>query len=171
MKKVLAVVLVVAGMAFAPMAFADNHGGKECSKGDSSCSMKDGAKMCGKCGQMQESNQCPIIDKIMKKAHFFLDNQNEIGLSADQVKEIKTIKTDVAKSSIKMGASMQIFMLDLESKLGEDTVDIEGLGSMVDQGMAGMSQETKANIALYAKLKSVLTAEQMAKAKEIWKKK
>ena len=55
-------------------------GGKACPYG----SQKD-------CDKGQEY-QCPLVAKFMKKAEFFLTHQQAIGLSAEQVAQIKTLK-------------------------------------------------------------------------------
>jgi len=133
--------------------------------GDKQCMM---GKDCKKCEEGKDSSGCPIAGKIMKKAKFFLKNAKEIGLSDDQVAQIKAIKLDTKKTSIRTEAEMKIGMMDMEAKLSEPKVDVEGLNAMIDQGMAGMATGAKASVATYAKLKAVLTEAQMTKAKEIW---
>lgn len=171
MKKLFLVSMLAIGIAFSGSAFA----GSECSGGQ--CPMKSGA--CDKGGpdckkggsDCDKGGGCPILGKIMKKAHFFLENKSEIGLSEEQVSKIKAIKLATKKSEVKMGADMQLFMMDLDAKLGEEKVDVAGISSMIDEGMAAMATSSKTSIQWYADLKAVLTADQMAKAKEIWKKK
>ena len=169
MKKFLIALILICGIAAAPSAMA-NHG-KMCASGASVCPMKSQSSACGKCGQVEESYPCPVINKVMKKAHFLLDNTDELNLTPEQVKTITDIKMQVKKSAIRQGSGMEIFMLDTHSKLSEDVVDVTGINAMIDQGMSEMSAATKANVESYAALKSVLTPEQLAKAKEIWKKK
>ena len=134
----------------------DCHGQKECAmRGDHD----------------DDAYPCPIVDKIMKKAHFLLENKDEIGLSEEQVDTIHDLKLQVKKSLIRNEADMQIMMLDMKSKLGDETLDVEGLDAMIDQGMGQMAQTAKANVDVYAKLKAVLTPEQAEKAKALWTKK
>ncbi len=149
------------------LAGHDGHGdgGKQCSLG-AQCEGED----CPMCNRGQDSSGCPINAKILKKAKFFLKNAKEIGLSDEQVAQIKAIKMDTKKTEIRAGAEMEIGMMDMEAKLSEPTVDVEGLNAMVDQMSAGMSTGAKASVATYAKLKGVLNEAQMAKAKEIWMK-
>lgn len=137
-------------------------------KSDGDCSKRSG--MCAKGGE-EGSHSCPIMGKLMKKAHFLLDNSDAIGLSADQVTAIKGIKMQAKKSAIQQEAGMKIFMLDMESKLGEETLDVAGISAMIDKGSSEMASGGKQTVQLYAQLKAVLTPEQLAKAKEIWKKK
>lgn len=135
------------------------------------CPMKNAQGGCGKSGGScgNKEYQCPIVAKLMKKAHFFLENQKEIGLSEDQVQAIKAIKIEAKKSYIRQEAEMKIFEMDLDQKLSEPKVDVEALNAMMDSASAGFAQGGKATVASYAKLKAVLKDDQMAKAKEIWK--
>ena len=166
MKKSLWVLLFVLGAALSSPVWAhESLEQKQCTTGREN----------GTCLKSSESDEdtcpCPIIQKIMKKAHFFLENKDEMGLSEEQVTKIKTIKMDAKKSAIHMGADMQIFEMDLKSKLDESNMDVEGIDAMIDESMAGMSKSAKGSVQAYADLKAILTDDQMAKAKEIWKKK
>jgi hypothetical protein len=168
MKKVSALLmfgLLAIALAAAP-AFAGHHDKGDCSKGKCSWSKKDCSK--GDCGK--GSGGCPLVEKFMKKAHFFLDNQSEIGLTDEQVTKINTLKMDMKKTMIRNMAEHEIFMLDMKSKLSEPALDVEGINAMIDQSMAGMAAGAKGTVAALAELKSVLTEDQMTKAKEIWKK-
>lgn len=148
--------IAVMVLSFSGIAAAKCEGGK--------CPMKK--KMGGECGKSK--SQCPITGKIMKKAHFFLENQKALGLKEDQVAAIKAIKMDVKKTEIRQMAEMQVFYIDLKAKLSEPKVDEAGLNAMIDSMSSGMASSAKASVAQYVKLKSILTADQMSKAKEIW---
>ena len=162
MKNFLLTVLLAAGIGFSGVALADH----DCGGGQ--CPMKSG--MCDKDGSDGEKGGCPILNRILKKSCFFLSHQAEIGLSDEQVTKIKAIKLQAQKAQIQMGAGMQTMMLDLEAKLDEPKVDVEGITAMMEQGMGEMVKSGKTNVQWYADLKAVLTDEQMAKAKELWKK-
>jgi len=164
MKKLSAFLMfVLLAMPLAALpALADHHGG------GSQCSWSE--KKCSDCGSCEKAGGCPITEKFMKKAHFFLENHAEIGLSDEQVSKIKTMKMDMKKHMIRTKAEHKIFMLDLKSKLGEPVLDVEGINTMIDQSMVGMATGAKSTVAAIAELKSVLTEDQMTKAKEIWKK-
>lgn len=168
-KNIFVTLLLIAGLLIAsPLVYAE-HGGSGCPmSGKSDCGTKKCEKSEMKCSGKGSASECPIISKFMKKAHFFLENKSEIGLSDAQVKTIKGLKSQVEKSAIRMSADMQIHMMDLDEKLSEEKVDVEGISAMVEQGMSGMGAAVRANIQAYADLKAVLTPEQMAKAKEIW---
>ncbi len=83
--------------------------------------------------------ECPITAKFFKKAHFILENKDEIGLSEDQVKAIKALKMDVKKNYIRGMAEMQVGFMEIESKMSEDKIDVEGINAMLDQQVVGMT--------------------------------
>ena len=121
-------------------------------------------------GGSQCESQCPISSKLMMKAHFLLENKSEIGLADDQVKAIKELKLQAEKDSIMQAAGMKTFMLDLQSKLSEDKVDIEGTNALIDKGFSSASMGAKSNLEAYAKLTSLLTPDQMTKMKALHEK-
>ncbi len=114
---------------------------------------------------------CPITSRLMRKACFLLGHADEIGLSEDQVKQIQTIRMDAKKDMIRGEAEMQIAHMDLQAKLQEEVLDVEGLNAMVDTFGANMITGAKKAVERYAALRAVLKPEQAAKAKEIWKRK
>ncbi len=160
MKKALLILGILATFAFAATlpAYAECHGG--------SCPMKHDGQSHGE----EEEYQCPVVAKLMKKAHFFLENQKDLGLSDEQVTNIKAIKMDTKKAYIRQMAEMQIFELDMQAELSEPKVDAEKLNGMIDTMSANMATGGKASVAAFVKLKGVLSDDQMAKAKEIWAK-
>lgn len=124
---------------------------------------------CRKCmaGQQKEYD-CPVVGKFMEKAHFIMKNKEELTLSDEQVAKIKELKLAVKKIHVRQTADMQIMFLDLDAKMSEPKVDVDGIGTMIDQGSAGMAASTKQVVQAYADLKAVLSDEQMEKLKTIW---
>jgi hypothetical protein len=143
---------VVLTLVAAPAVFAD-HGGYK--------------KACPVCDK--GPYQCPVTGKFMQKAVFFLSNKEGIGLSDEQEAKIKSLKMGVKKLHIRQTADMEVFMLEIIDKMSQPAVDVEGLNAMVDEGSAKMAASTKEVIAAYAELKGVLSEEQAAKAKAIWR--
>ena len=120
------------------------------------------------CGKMEKGkSQCPITNKFMKKAHFLLEHKSDIALTEDQVKTIKELKLQMEKDSVRQGADMQTFMLDLDSKLSGDTVDVEGTSALIDKTFTSFSASAKTSVEAYAKLKGLLTPDQVTKMKAI----
>lgn len=169
MKRWIGLVLLLSTFAVAPAWAEHEHGGD-----DKQCTLKDGkcphGSDCNSCDKKKEECGCPIIAKIAKKSAFFLKNSAEIGLTDDQVASIKALKLENEKASIMAKAGMEAGKLDFEAKLSEPKLDVDGLNQMIDAGMAQMATGAKESVARYAKLKAVLSEEQMKKAKELWKK-
>lgn len=159
-KQIILVSMMLLALAVPP-AMANYEGGK-CARSGHDCAQ-------GSCSHGKESG-CPIANKLMTKSEFYLKNADEIGLSEDQVKQIKAIKLEAEKDEVLGGAQMKVAFLDIESKMSTDPVDQESLNAVVDSLSAGMNQGAKKTIKLYADLKSVLTADQKKKAKTLWKK-
>jgi len=141
--------------SFAPLASA-NHGGK--------CPMSGKGGQCSS-GKHEEKSPCPIVNKLMHTAHEALEHKKDLGLTADQVKSIWSIKMDAKKRMIRQMAEMQIMMIDMKSKLNAEPLDVEGLNAMIDRGSAGMASGAKETVSEYAKLLSLLTPEQLEKLK------
>ena len=139
-----------------------NHGAGHCSMSE------HGTEKCssGGCSHESSKSQCPIARKVMAKAHWMLENKTTLGLSDEQVKTIEDLKTEMKKKQIRESAEMQISMMDMEAKLKEEKVDVNGLNKMIDQGMASMAQSAKENVQAYAKLKGMLSDDQWKKLKE-----
>jgi hypothetical protein len=169
MKKKLSALFFIAlfSLVFTASALADCKDGQCPLKGKGECSSCDK----GGCDKEKECDGCPIAAKIMKKAHFFMEHRAEIGLNDEQVNAIKAIKMETKRNAIRQKAEMEIFHLDLEEKLSQPKVDVEGLNAMMDSAAAGFAQGGKEAVAKYAALKAILKDDQMAKAKELWKKK
>lgn len=153
MKKVILALFIFSFAVLSGVAYAD------CQMHGSSCE-----KRC----DMSSADMCPVISKFLKKADFLLTNQKAIGLTDDQVMAIKALKLKVDKIVVAEDAGMKTFALDLNAKLSEPQVDIEGIGAMIDQGMTGMAAQTKEVVAAYAEMKGSLSAEQVTKAKALW---
>ncbi len=167
MKRIVSVVLVGLMLFGAAPAWADccGHGkdkGKTCPmKGGKAAGMDKKGKMAG-----HGEHQCPIVNKILETAGVYLGHAKEIGLSDEQVQTIKTLQLDVEKTATRQEADVQVFILDIQAKLSEPTVDEVAIGMLIDSGFAGVSAAAKASVGQYAKLKAMLSNEQAKKAAE-----
>ena len=146
---ILAVTVFMSSTAFANFWHSESRG-KECPM-----------------GMAREHSQCPITGKFMKKTQFLLENKSEIGLSDDQVKTIKELKLQMEKSEVQQRADRETFMLDLKSMLAEDKIDVEDASKLIDGNFDAASIAAKSDLATYAKLKSLLTPDQVTKMKAL----
>ena len=160
--------IFISMIALAACAFMTAPAYAECSmKGGAGCTDKGHGQMAGD----DEDYQCPVTAKFFKKAHFFLGKQDELGLSNEQVETIKALKMDVKKIYIQQMADMQVWMLEIEAKMSAEKINVDELNGLIDKGTASMTDSVKKVVAAYAKLKAVLSADQAAKAKTLWKSK
>ena len=130
----------------------------------------------GKHGSGEENcrrggNQCPVAGKLEMKSHFLLEHKADLALTDDQVKTIKDIKLQAEKDGAQQEADGKVFMIGLKTKLHEDKIDVDGANALIDKSFASMQASVKSSVASYARLQSLLTPEQAAKVKEIWKNK
>lgn len=108
--------------------------------------------------------------RVDKKAHMLLKNQDELGLSDAQVKQIKEIMLVSKKGKIKQSAEIEIIVLDIKSAMCEDDVDTKAINALIDKKYELKKVAAKSSIAAYAELKSILTEKQRDKLKDLWKK-
>ncbi len=136
---------------------------KHCSMQKKQCSTQK--KQCA--SQGAGDHQCPIVARLMKKSDFLLHYSSELALTPEQVQTIKDIRQQAEKDEAQQAEAMKAFMEELETGLKQDKVDVAGLEALIDQTMTGFSSGAKSGVQAYAKLKGVLTEEQVAKVKSI----
>lgn len=120
-----------------------------------------GGKGCGK--------KQGLDDKFYKKAHMILMNQEELGLTDDQAKQIKDLKINTKKSVIKTNAEIELITLDAKVLLYEDKIDTKKLDALIDKKYDIKKEKAKTLVQSMATLKGFLTPEQMSKLKELYK--
>lgn len=116
-------------------------------------------KMCGMMGGMEEGMRCC-------KKEFFLCCKQELGLTDDQVKALKTIKTNFMKEDIQKEADLKIAHMELQDLLQADKVDLPSVEKKI-KAVSNLEADKKiAHIKAFEKAKEVLTPEQLKKQKE-----
>jgi len=108
--------------------------------------------------------------KLFKKAGFLWMNQDEIGLSEEQVGQIKEIKIESKKELVKRNAEIDTVKIEIKSKLYDDDIDVVEVDKLIGQKYDMKKGKAKYLVKQYVKLKGVLTADQMDEAKKIWRK-
>ena len=118
----------------------------------------------------QGKGKSGLDKKIFMKAHMLLMNEDELGLTDEQVTKIKNLKMGTKKSLIKQEAEIALLGVDIKSKLWEDTIDVAAITPLVNKKYELKKQKTLSIITAYAQLKNILTAEQKEKMKGLYKK-
>ncbi len=108
-------------------------------------------------------------DKVHDKAMIMLSKQDELGLSDDQVKQIKDLKHKVMKDMIRKDAEIDVLAIDIKSAMWEDSIDTEAVDKLLDAKYDLKKAEAKAIVAALADLQNILTKEQQDKMKAIVK--
>ncbi|MFH1412297.1 MAG: Spy/CpxP family protein refolding chaperone [Candidatus Omnitrophota bacterium] len=139
MKKVLGLVLVFVLCGFVQTAMAGGHGDKD--KG--------------------------LDEKIFMKAGMIIKNQEELGVTDEQVAKVKTLKTALKKDIVRKDAEIEILKIDIESNMYSDAINVEAMNELVDKKYDIKKAKAKALVKAYADLKGILTAEQQAKLKDM----
>jgi hypothetical protein len=110
-----------------------------------------------------------LESKFYKKAYLVYSNQDELGLSDEQAKKIKSLKMETKKDLIRKKAEIEILGLDIKSMLWEDVVNAEEINKLIDKKYELKKEKAKALVAAYATLKISLSEAQRDKLKELCK--
>lgn len=107
--------------------------------------------------------------KFFHKAMMLIMSETELGLTADQVKEIKDLKIKTKKDLIKLDADIKTVGVDLEAEMWKDTTDVNAMNALIDKKYDLKKQKAKSIVAATAALDNILTAEQKTKLAELKK--
>lgn len=110
-----------------------------------------------------------MSDMFIMKAKMIYKNQEVIGVSEDQMKQIKSLKMELKKDSIRKTAEIKILKIDIRSLMHKDQIDVAAVNKLVDQKYEIKKAKTKKAVGAFAKLKKIITKEQMAKLKKLMK--
>ncbi len=112
-----------------------------------------------------------LEDMYFGKVYFLFQNKAELGLTEDQLNQIKDIKFDVKRMMIDTEAKKDLAMLDINQELHKDQPDVNKIDSFIDQKHTAKAAFTKNLVRSILNTKAILTPEQQAKAKELYYKK
>ncbi|MGD2278547.1 MAG: hypothetical protein PVH45_00450 [Candidatus Omnitrophota bacterium] len=108
--------------------------------------------------------------KVFYKAKSMLKNQDELGLSDKQVKQIKDLKYAAKKELVRRNAEIKLTSIEIKEKLYEDRIDVHGINKLIDKKYKLKNAKAKYLVQVYAELKNVPTKEQMKKFKKLLRK-
>jgi Spy/CpxP family protein refolding chaperone len=119
------------------------------------------------CAHEKMWSKMDLDDMLFFKIHFVLANAADIGLSDDQAEKIKALKYSVKKGLIKNDADIESIALDIKEELRKDVIDTNAVNGLIDKKYAVKAQKAKDLVGAYANLKTILTKEQIKKAKDL----
>lgn len=94
---------------------------------------------------------------------FYLHCADELGLSEEQMKRLKAIRSEHEKSTIKMGANLEIMELELRDLLQQETPDRAAIDRKITALGELKTKMRKDQVHAHLEARSVLTKEQLEK--------
>jgi len=117
-----------------------------------------------------KSHKRGFENKISRKAGKILRYKDELGLSADQVTKVKSLKNRVRKDLIRRDAEIDMLKVDIKDQMCADPINKEALTKLIEQKYDLKKKKTLYLVDEYSNLKNVLNKEQKAKMKKLYKK-
>lgn len=118
---------------------------------------------------MKKDPKGDLESKFYHKMMTVIKNQEELGLSDEQVKKLKDLKLTTKKEEIRKKAEIDMLAIDIKAGMWEDAIDINVVNALIDKKYELKKEKAKALVAAYVALKSVLTEEQQEKLKGLCK--
>jgi Spy/CpxP family protein refolding chaperone len=123
-------------------------------------------KQCGHGGQGHSAMS--VKEKFFKKIHMIYLYQDELGVSDEQMQQIKDLKIGLKKDMIAAEADIDVIKIDIQSLLYTDTIDVDAINKLIDQKYETKKAKSKKTVAAYATLKKILTKDQLDKMEDIY---
>jgi Spy/CpxP family protein refolding chaperone len=96
-----------------------------------------------------------------------LERSQDLGLSADQQKKLRDLRTAFAKESTRKGAEIRVAEIDLDALLEQDRWDLAKIEAQVKQIAALQGDLRLARIKTIESGRALLTPEQLEKLKQV----
>lgn len=143
MKKLLTAVLLITGMVMASPStgFACPKMKQECSKCKASA-MKD--------------QTVQLKHKVMSLGM----HQEAFGITEEQMSKIKDIKHKAVKELIQLDADKEIVMVDLNSAMKAESIDVNVVNKLIDTKFAAKTKSAKVYAKAISDIQMILTKEQ-----------
>lgn len=109
--------------------------------------------------------------KVYKKAAFLQKHAKDLALTDDQKKSLKDLENSLKKTLIEQDAKVKTVKVDIDAALYERPINVEAVNALIDQKYEAKKAASKSKVKALADLKNLLTDEQYAKMKELWKEK
>jgi len=121
-------------------------------------------EQCVKCEA--KAQQCKI-SKLKKKVKALWAHKDVLGVNEDQLAKIKDIKHKAIKELIQLNADKEIVMVDLESAMRGDLIDIAVINKLIDAKYTAKNKTAKTYVKAISDIQKVLSKEQRALWKEM----
>ena len=122
------------------------------------------------CDKKSSHHKYGLDTKFFHKIHVVLKNQEDLGITDEQIEKIKTLKLNLKKNLIKQKAEIDLVKVDIKSELWEDPIDKERVYKLIDQKYKQKKEKAIAVIDAYDMFKKILTEDQKKKLRAIYSK-
>ena len=106
-----------------------------------------------------------MTDKFFDKYQWIMNSRDKIGLTDDQVSNLKSLKHEFKKGIILKEAQIDVLALDIKSAMHQNPIDVEAVNALIDKKYDFKKAKVKSSVEAIAKLKSMITAEQWTQLK------
>ena len=100
---------------------------------------------------------------------FYLMNQDRLGLSSDQTKKLMALKMAFMKTKIMEKARIHVLHMETMSLMMRHNIDVNQVQKNMDSVLSHKKKIMRAFVTMVAGAHKVLTDEQFAKAKKLWR--
>lgn len=121
----------------------------------------------GQCAKCEAKAQQCKISELKKKVKPLWIHKDVLGINEDQLTKVKDIKQKAIKELIQLNADKEIVMVDLESAMRGESIDITVINKLIDAKYSAKSKTAKVFVKAISDIQNVLTKEQRAQWKEM----
>ncbi len=125
----------------------------------------------GKGRECSSKHDQPLDKKFMKKMHMIFIYQDELGVTDEQLAQLKKIKIATKKSLIEKQAAIDVLKVDIRSSLHNPEIDLSAINKLIDKKYEIKKAKSKQVVASIAELKKILTKDQLKQLKAMMYKK
>ncbi len=108
-------------------------------------------------------------EKFFKKVLMIYLYEDELKVNDKQLDQIKELKVALKKDLIQKKADIDVIKVDIRPLLYEDEIDVDAVNKLIDQKHEIKKAKSKKVVESFAKLKKILTKEQMDKLRKIFR--
>lgn len=125
----------------------------------------------GKCMKCEEAKKCKIY-KLKQKAKMLWEHKDALGLTPEQLGQLKEIKHAAIKDMIRLKADVDVIKVDIDSEMWAEQIDAGKVSRLIDGKYDAKNKIAKTYVQALADMQKVLTDEQRTAWLEMrmWKK-
>ncbi len=111
---------------------------------------------CKKCDTAQKSK----IDKLKGKAKMLWLHKDELGLTKEQMSQLKEIKHSAIKDIIRLQADVDVAKVDIDGEMWSEQIDTAKVNRLIDTKYGAKTNIAKTYVKALADMQKVLSEEQ-----------